>query len=60
MQAMPAFAGRVWPGVCDHHNPMKNKGYRTWRDADGLWHTYRPDGTELGWPVHRVRYPTAA
>jgi hypothetical protein len=39
---------------------LKNKGYRTWRDPDGLWHTYRPDGTELGWPVHRVHYPYAA
>jgi hypothetical protein len=46
--------------LCDHHNPLKNKGYRTWRDPDGLWHTYRPDGTELGWPVHRTRYADIA
>jgi hypothetical protein len=46
--------------LCDHHNPLKNNGYRTWRDPDGLWHTYRPDGTELGWPVHRVHHPHAA
>ncbi len=46
--------------LCDHHNPLKNNGFRTWRDPDGLWHTYRPDGTEIGWPIHRIHYPHAA
>ena len=34
---------------CGHHNRFKTKGYRTWRDPRGHWHTYRPDGTEIGW-----------
>ncbi|MBI4933522.1 MAG: DUF222 domain-containing protein [Actinobacteria bacterium] len=57
--AGPTSASNGAP-LCDHHNPLKNKGYRTWRDPDGLWHTYRPDGTELGWPIHRIHYPNAA
>ena len=48
--AGPTSAGNGAP-LCDHHNPWKNKGYRTWRDPDGRWHTYRPDGSELGWPA---------
>src|SRR5829696_8986467 len=32
--------------LCDHHNLAKNRGFRTWRDPEGFWHTYRPDGTE--------------
>ena len=39
--------------ACRHHNPLKNNGTRTMRDAKGLWHTYRPDGTEIGWPAIR-------
>jgi hypothetical protein len=38
-------------GECGHHNRWKNKGGVTLRDAKGRWHTYRPDGTEIGWPV---------
>lgn len=41
------------PG-CGHHNRWKNNGTITLRDAKGLWHTYRPDGTEIGWPVIRT------
>lgn len=37
--------------LCDVHNRWKNRGWRVWRDPDGLWHTFRPDGTEFGWPV---------
>lgn len=37
--------------LCDHHNRWKNRGWRVWRDPEGRWHTYRPDGTEFGWPV---------
>jgi hypothetical protein len=33
--------------LCGRHNRFKNRGYRTCRDADGDWHTYRPDGTEI-------------
>ncbi len=40
------------PG-CGHHNPLKNNGTITLRDAKGRWHTYRPDGTEIGWPTFR-------
>ena len=24
-------------------------GYTTWRDPNGHWHHYRPDGTKIGW-----------
>lgn len=34
---------------CPRHNRIKNRGYTTWRDPIGTWHTYRPDGTELPW-----------
>jgi len=34
--------------LCGRHNRFKTHGYRTWRDAGGGWHTYRPDGTEIG------------
>jgi Domain of unknown function (DUF222) len=34
--------------ACPRHNRWKHRGYRTWRDPDGHWHTYRPDGTEIG------------
>jgi hypothetical protein len=46
----------AWNGGpnCDHHNLWKNRGYRTWRDPQGIWHTYRPDGTEVGWRVQHV------
>ena len=39
----PANAGPL----CPRHNRWKTRGYRTWRDPHGRWHTYRPDGTEL-------------
>ena len=32
---------------CGHHNRWKERGYRTWRDPNGAFHTYRPDGTEI-------------
>ena len=34
--------------LCGRHNRWKNRGYTVWRDGDGTWHTYRPDGTEIG------------
>ena len=33
--------------LCPRHNRFKTRGYRTWRDAEGVWHTQRPDGTEI-------------
>jgi hypothetical protein len=33
--------------LCPPHNRWKNRGYRVWRDPNGVWHTYRPDGTEI-------------
>ena len=33
---------------CRRHNQAKNQGYTVHRDALGEWHTYRPDGTEIG------------
>jgi hypothetical protein len=34
--------------ACARHNRWKQHGYRTQRDPTGNWHTYRPDGTEIG------------
>jgi hypothetical protein len=33
--------------LCGHHNRYKSRGYHVWRDPNGNWHTYRPDGTEI-------------
>ena len=33
---------------CRRHNNAKNRGFTVWRDPEGVWHTYRPDGTEVG------------
>jgi hypothetical protein len=33
--------------LCARHNRWKNRGFRTRRDDDGNWHTYRADGTEI-------------
>ncbi len=35
--------------LCGHHNRWKASGYHTWRDPQGHWHHYRPNGTEIGW-----------
>jgi hypothetical protein len=32
---------------CLRHNLIKNRGYTVHRDAQGTWHTYHPDGTEV-------------
>ncbi len=37
--------------ACARHNRWKQRGYRTSRDQYGHWHTYRPDGTEIGHPA---------
>jgi hypothetical protein len=34
--------------ACGRHNRWKQRGYNTVRDQTGHWHTYRPDGTEIG------------
>ena len=34
--------------LCGPHNRHKSHGYTIWRDPSGHWHTYRPDGTEIG------------
>jgi Domain of unknown function (DUF222) len=39
----PANAGPL----CPRHNRWKTRGYRCWRDPNGVWHTSRPDGTEI-------------
>ncbi len=41
------------PG-CDSHNRARNDGFTTVRDARGRYHTLRPDGTEIGWPMYRM------
>jgi hypothetical protein len=47
-----AQQGATRPGngapLCGRHNRWKNKGFRTSRDDNGNWHTYRPDGTAIG------------
>ncbi|HWM19894.1 MAG TPA: HNH endonuclease signature motif containing protein, partial [Ilumatobacteraceae bacterium] len=46
-----AHDGATRPGngapLCGRHNRWKNRGFRTRRDDNGHWHTYRPDGTEI-------------
>ena len=37
--------------ACGRHNRLKTKGYTVHRDDNGLWHTHRPDGTELTEPA---------
>jgi hypothetical protein len=32
---------------CARHNRVRNRGYTVHRDGRGIWHTYRPDGTEI-------------
>ena len=32
---------------CRGHNRTHAQGFRVRRDAEGFWHTYRPDGTEI-------------
>ena len=44
--------------ICQRHNHWKQRGYRTWRDPHGVWHTTRPDGTPLHQP--RVDQPRTA
>ena len=34
--------------LCPRHDRTKNRGYKLRRDPNGTWHTYRPDGTEIG------------
>ena len=34
--------------ACGRHNRWKQRGFTTLRDQTGHWHTYRPDGTEIG------------
>ena len=33
--------------ACGRHNRWRNRGYRVECDDDGIWHTYRPNGTEI-------------
>lgn len=33
--------------LCPRHNQLKNHGFSVWRDPNGVFHTYRPDGTEI-------------
>nr|MBA3606597.1 DUF222 domain-containing protein [Acidimicrobiia bacterium] len=33
--------------LCSRHNRFKSHGFRCWRDPHGVWHTFRPDGTEI-------------
>ena len=33
--------------ACPKHNRLKERGFTVHRNADGHWHIYRPDGTEI-------------
>jgi hypothetical protein len=33
--------------LCERHHTKVHHGFRVERDPDGIWHTYRPDGTEI-------------
>ncbi|HEX4983419.1 MAG TPA: DUF222 domain-containing protein [Ilumatobacteraceae bacterium] len=33
--------------ACGRHNRLKSRGFRAHLDGDGIWHIYRPDGTEI-------------
>ncbi len=46
--------------ACPRHNRAKNRGFATRRDAQGGWHVYRPDGTELTELTLPDRPPLAA
>ncbi len=37
--------------ACGRHNRLKTQGYTAHRDTNGVWHVYRPDGTELTEPA---------
>jgi hypothetical protein len=36
--------------MCARHNQLKNSGFTVWRDPNGVYHTYHPDGTEIAAP----------
>jgi hypothetical protein len=44
------FSGNGGP-ACGRHNRWKARGYHAHRDGHGVWHVYRPDGTELTEPA---------
>jgi hypothetical protein len=44
--------------ACGRHNRWKQRGYRTVRDSDGHWHTYRPDGSEIGYTSDAITSPS--
>jgi len=50
-----AHGGRTRPDnggpACGRHNRLKSRGYSAHRDAHGIWHILRPDGTELTDPA---------
>ncbi|HEY4626796.1 MAG TPA: HNH endonuclease signature motif containing protein, partial [Blastococcus sp.] len=33
--------------LCERHHTQVHAGFRVERDANGCWHTYRRDGTEI-------------
>ena len=49
----PTQADNAGP-LCAHHNRLKSRGYRTWRDPNGHWHTQRPDNTVIGWRIQEI------
>ena len=45
----PVTIGISLPLTGDFSQPggEAKRGYEVWRDPDGVWHTQRPDGTEI-------------
>ncbi len=39
--------------ACEKHNLLRNQGYTVWRDPNGIYHTYHPDGHEIAPPPPR-------
>jgi hypothetical protein len=42
-------AGNGGP-ACAKHNLIRNRGFDVWRDPNGVYHIYRPDGQEVAIP----------
>jgi hypothetical protein len=39
--------------TCAKHNQIRNRGFDVWRDPNGVYHIYRPDGHEVAIPPPR-------
>jgi len=55
----PTDSDNGGPGCGSHNRGAYTAGIRTWRDPNGQWHHYRPDGTEIAprpeWVTRQAR-----